>query len=104
MDHHSRLGRQQAEELGLETVAAPPQPLHPPPQNVVGLHHRSGPIEGGLNIISAEEHAVMRAPMTRVFMPGETPPSLLGINLDGLGVSMLPSPLMGERVSGRKPR
>ena len=75
MDHHSRLRRQQAEELGLATELAP-QPLRPPPQDAVPWHHRSGPIGGGLNIISAEEHAAMRALMPRVFMPGEAPPSL----------------------------
>ena len=76
MDRHSRLRRQQAEELGLTAEAAPPQPLRPPPQDAVPWHHRSGPIGGGLNIISAEEHAAMRAAMPRVFMPGEALPSL----------------------------
>ena len=73
--YHSRLRRQQAKELGLSAEAAP-QPLRPPPQDAVPWHYRSGPIGGGLNIISAEEHAAMRAAMPRVFMPGEALPSL----------------------------
>ena len=75
MDHHSRLRRQQAEELGLAAEAAP-QPFRPPPQDAVPQHHRSGPIGGGLNIISTEERAAMRAAMPQVFIPGEAPPSL----------------------------
>ena len=76
MDHHSRLRRQQAEELGLKTTTT--QPFRPPPQDAVPWHHRLGPIVGGggLNIISAEDHAAMRTAMPQVFMPGEAPPSL----------------------------
>ena len=74
MDHHSRLRRQQAEELGLEVAPAPP--LRPPPREAVPWHHRSGPLGGGLNIISAEEHAAQMAAMPRVHMPGDALPSL----------------------------
>ena len=75
-DHHSRLRRQMAEEMGRE-VEAPP-PLHPPQGGAVPWHHRSGPIGGGLNIVSAEEAAALRRAMPRVLMPGEPIPPLDG--------------------------
>ena len=70
-DHHSRLRRQMAEEMGRE-VEAPP-PLHPPQGGAVPWHHRSGPVGGGLNIVPAEEAAALRRAMPRVLMPGIPP-------------------------------
>ena len=71
-DHHSRLRRQMAEEMGRK-VAAPP-PLRPPHGDAVPWHHRAGPVGGGLNIISAEEAAASRRAMPRILMPGESIP------------------------------
>ena len=77
-DHHSRLRRQMAEEMGREVEAPPPLPQ---PQGVtVPWHHRSGPIGGGLNIVPAEEAAALRRAMPRILMPGEPIPPLDGIN------------------------
>ena len=76
MDHHSRLQRQQAEELGLASEAASPPPLRPPSQDAVPWHHRAGPIGDGLDIIPTKEHAATRASMPQVLMSREAPPSL----------------------------
>ena len=76
MDHHSRLRRQQAEEMGLDIGGMPAPPLRPPPREAVPWHHRAGPVGGGLNIISAEEHAAQMAAIPRVHMPGDALPSL----------------------------
>ena len=76
MDHHSRLGRQQAEKFGLATETAPHSSLCSPPQDAVRWHHRAGPIRNGLNIIMAEDHTAMRVLMPWVLMPREAPPSL----------------------------
>ena len=57
-------------------VGSPAPPLRPPPREAVPWHHRSGPLGGGLNIMSTEEHAAQMAAMPRVHMPGEALPSL----------------------------
>ena len=67
-----RLRRQMADEMGREVE--PPPPLRQPQGNVVPWHHRSGPIGGGLNIISAEEAACLWRAMPRVLMPGKAIP------------------------------
>ena len=71
-DHHSRLRRQMAEEMGREV--APAAPLPPPRGDEVPWHHRAGPVGGGLNIVPAEEVRRLRALMPRVLMPGEAIP------------------------------
>ena len=78
-DHHSRLWRQMAEEMGRE--AAPLAPLPPPPHprgDEVPWHHRAGPVGGGLNVVdieaAEERRAAIRAAMPRVLMPGEAIP------------------------------
>ena len=76
IDHHSRLWRQQTEELGLVAEAEPPlPPLQPPPQEaVLPWHHRAVPIGDGLDYMFAEEFAASRPVMPRVLMPGEALP------------------------------
>ena len=81
-DHHSRLRRQMAEEMGKEVEAQPPLR---PQGGTVPWHHRSGPIGGGLNVVPAEEAAALRRAMPRVLMPGEPIPPLDG------GVSTVPA-------------
>ena len=76
MDRHSRLRRQQAEELGLTADVAPAQPLRPSPQDAVPWHHRANLIGGGLSIVLAKERIATRASTLWVLMPGEAPPSL----------------------------
>ena len=75
-DHHSRLRRQMAEEMGRQV--APAAPLLPPTGDTVPWHHRAGPIGGGLNVADMEaaeaRRAAERAAMPRIIMPGEAIP------------------------------
>ena len=78
MDHYSRLRRQQAEEMGLEVGGPPAPPLRPPPRDAVPWHHRAGPVGGGLNIMSAEEHAAQNGSNTARPHAGGCTPVPLG--------------------------
>ena len=60
-DHHSRLRRQMAEEMGRE----PEAPLLPPPGRAVPWHHRSGPLGGGLGVMP-EGPTTIRGAMQRI--------------------------------------
>ena len=77
-DHHSRLRRQMAEEMGREVEAPAALPLPPPRGDEVPWHHRAGPVGGGLNVVDIEaaerRRAAIRAAMPRILMPGETIP------------------------------